>query len=171
MTELTHLTKIESELLNILSQVRKEWYIDKTLKGDKNWTYRIKQLISGLGETYGYQVCTSGFDGYSREWLYDLVWFKSNAENSLQTVPLVMECEWNRNFKEIKYDFEKLLLSNSDYRLMICQTNTNNLFELKSYFKNAVQGYELLKQGDRFLVAILDDLISGDFHFELIVKE
>ena len=171
MIDLDKYTTVEIELIKILNSVRDEWYIYKTLKGDKNWTIRIKHLFANYGSLLGYEVCGSGLCDHHGEWLYDLVWYKNTNEGLLESVPLVVESEWKRNLKDIQYDFEKLLLSNSSLRLMICQTNTNNIYELKQYFSKAVESYKLLKKGDRFLIAILDDLITAEFHFELIIKE
>lgn len=166
--EIIQLTKVEEEVKNILEQVRLEW-VNKELIGDKNWTNRIKKLLHLKGEELGYEVCASGIDCNHGEWLYDIVWYENNEDGLLKSVPLVVESEWKRRYGDIKYDFEKLLLSNSDQRVMICQGQ--NVEELKSYFFNAIKSYNTLRKGDRFLIAILEDFYSGEFFYEVIIKE
>lgn len=164
------LTEIEGALQDVLEKVRLEW-VNQQLYGDKKWTYRIKELLGQAGTQMGYQVCSTGFDCYHGEWLYDLVWYEENDEKRLISVPLIVESEWNRGFGNIKYDFEKLLLANADHRLMICQARPKHINSLLEYFTNAVKDYKLLKSGDRFLIAILDDYMSGNFIYKIIIKE
>lgn len=163
---------IELEIINALNLVTKEAYIDKTLKGDANWTYRIKKLLCELGIKKGFETCTGGFknDVINGEWLYDIVWFIDDQDDYLCEVSLVAESEWGRTLKHIKDDFEKLLVSNSTHRLFICQAKPDQLDEFKKYFKEAVRRYPHLHKGDRFLVAILDDYNTGEFQYELIFK-
>jgi hypothetical protein len=91
-------------------------------KNETEWTINLKEEIGKLGIQYGYSVRASGFD---KEWLYDIVWCKKDINGSLTSVSLVVESEWKRSLIEISYDFEKLLLSNSPIKLMICQAYTN----------------------------------------------
>ena len=85
-------------------------------------------------------------------------------------VPLIVESEWGRTIKSIKFDFEKLLLANSENRLMICQIKPDQRKEILDYIRIAVSKYNYLKKGDRFLVALLDDYDSGEFEYNLILK-
>jgi hypothetical protein len=161
-------TKIEEEIKNVLQQVTEE-ADEKLIKGDTEWTYRIKELLAELGDKLDYSVSVGGLEKFEREWLYDLVWYTENDEHFLNHVPLVMECEWGRSLKHVKYDFEKLLIANSDHRLMICQAKPNQFDEFRSYFYEAIKAYPNLQKGSRFLIAILDDYNSGEFEYHLII--
>ena len=98
------------------------------------------------------------------------MWFKNNEKGRLTSIPLVLESEWKRDLGNINYDFEKLLLANSEHKIMICQAKYN-ISELRQYFYEAVEDYGALKKGERFFIAILDDFDTGEFIFDLIIKQ
>ncbi|MEI7594485.1 MAG: hypothetical protein WCK02_01965 [Bacteroidota bacterium] len=163
--------KIELDIMKVLDRVALEGD-EKKINGDRQWTYRIKELICELGTDSGFEVRCSGFtDKFNNEWLYDIVWSRYNDLKRLETIGLVVESEWGRNLYQIKYDFEKLLVANSQNRLFICQAKQHQFDEFCNYFKDAIANYNQLRVGDRFLIAILDDYWSGDFKYELIVKQ
>ena len=101
----------------------------------------------------------------SREWLYDIHWYKdSNTKNYTPIAfPLVIECEWQYQRPEAKfkvpygavmYDFQKLLITNSDLKVLIFRTSVfehQRFYELDCYFDNAIQSYPNLAQGSKFL--------------------
>lgn len=158
---------IEESLRSIAADFREKRY-----KSYSDLTRQIKSKLAELGEeVFNCCVATSGFNGtYEKEWLYDLVWYKEDGDGDnkrLTDVPLVMECEWNQYLKEIKYDFEKLLLANARLRLFICFVSPNDFQSVSSYFKDAVRKYELGKKDDRFLIAILKTE-DKEFYFERI---
>lgn len=160
--------KIKQELESFINNTK----VNKMI-GNKAWTNNIKQTLAKLGKDEGYSVCCSGFkDIYEAEWMWDLVWYieeGTGQEARLIDVPLVAECEWNRSFTHIKYDFEKLLASNATLRLMICDTNEKNREFLFSYFKEAVNKYKLGKINDRYLIVFLDTH-EELFSYEIITK-
>jgi hypothetical protein len=163
--------EIEDQIKNVLFTI-----IDESnhgnLNGDKQWTRRIKELLGELGESLHFGVCAGGFqDRFHREWVHDLVWFQESEDRFLIRVPLVVESEWGRTLNHIKYDFEKLLMSNADLRLMICQAKPNQLEVFQNYFRKAISDYTHLNKGAKFIIAILDDYESGEFIFETIKKQ
>jgi len=142
-------------------------------KGNKLWTDSVKNHLAELGNSLNYSICGSGLTDHEREWLYDLVWYKEKNvdENArLNEVGLVVECEWDLHFEQIKYDFEKLLLSNSKHRLMICSVSEDRKPWVKNYFKEAIECYEQGHLGDRYLIAILD-VDTEEFEFEILLKK
>ena len=170
MNDFSKFTNDETEIIAILEQIVKEWF-EKKVNGDKQWTIRIKTLLADLGYKKGYDVSTSGLEDKTvTEWLYDFVWYKENSEKYIETVPLVLECEWGRKLKDIKFDFEKLLLANSEMKFMICQAKPNQFEQFCNYFEKAVSSYQLLQSGSRIVVAILDDYNTGLFTYKLFVK-
>ena len=99
-------------------------------EGPKVWNQAVKTKLCKIGRTFDCKVCARDVDKADRdrgEWLYDVTWLKyeKNARGELVNLvdaPLVAECEWG-NFKEIVYDFEKLLLARARVRLMIFDHN------------------------------------------------
>ena len=99
-------------------------------KGDTEWTKAVKTKLCEIGLIFGCKVGAGGVDnpGYG-EWLYDVTWLEYERDydglkwpaTALIEAHLVAECEWHRdkNFEEIVYDFEKLLLARAGVRLMI----------------------------------------------------
>ena len=81
---------------------------------------------------------------------------------------MVVESEWG-NFEKIKYDFEKLLLCNCKLKLMICQTSQIGMDE--TYFDKAIHAYKTGNSGERFLIAILDDINTSKFTFKVIARK
>ena len=139
-------------------------------KGNKIWTSRIKEKICELGMTLGYKVCGAGFlEKFEREWLYDIVWYVEDIEKRLIKIPLIVESEWGSNYAEIKYDFEKLLIGNAERRLMICQAKSENIDDLFTKFKEAINAFEE-NDGDRFLIAIYDSSTEAEFYYKTFTK-
>jgi hypothetical protein len=128
------------------------------------------------------------------EWLYDLHWYleegdlkgklleKNNRNEKvhfhycLNAIPLVMECEFNNEknkkrdeppiqYTQVRYDFQKLLISNAELRLMVFQKKrlkneeeTKKRFELLSrYFIKAINSCEFLPEKSKFLFVLFDE--------------
>jgi len=164
------LDKTEKWILNSLNSFS-ESYFNQTNRSSSFVTYSIKDIIGNYGINQGFQVCASGFpDYFHNEWLYDMVWYSENENKNLVSVELVLESEMNYGLPLIKYDFEKLLLSNSKYRIMICCAGKIPIEEIKNYINNAIINYKNLKVNDRILTLIWDDFYSGEFIPYLKVK-
>lgn len=89
-----------------------------------------------------------------------------------------MECEWNNKrkgdrgipYSGIKYDFQKLVISNADLRLMIfLKKKTHNLEELDQYFEDSINLCQNLPVGSKFLFIAFDQSIKG-FHYTEKIK-
>ena len=146
---------------------------DQKIKGDANWTYEIKKRLGELGLSKGYDVCASGFrDYFEAEWLYDLVWYIEEGKDDnrrLIDIPLVVESEWNMRPDYIRYDFEKLLAANAELKLMICYVHEDNREKMLTYFIDSVAKYLRGREGDTFLIAILD-YDTETFSYEVIQR-
>lgn len=112
-----------------------------------------------MGHKLGFRVHANGLTAadlkeievefVNDEWLFDLHWFTNGVEPySVQSLPLVVECEWNPRrkgdsktlYSGIKYDFQKLLIANADLRLMIFKIAKETELEvLGGYFNSAIQ--------------------------------
>lgn len=171
--------EIAREILKKFSQEVLEsfYFSDPRLTKDGERTRKLFEVLTLLGDKMGYKVYSHSLspefreehkeeDGrpkfVNREWLYDLIWYtEDNARGySPKDFPLLVESEW-RNKRSgdktgdkrsgIKYDFQKLLLSNTGLRLMIFRiAKESYLDDLTLYFQEAIDGYRPLEEG-RFL--------------------
>lgn len=142
-------------------------------KGRRDQTKHIKDTIALLGHRkYGYKVYANGLSEsltqqkggifINIEWMYDLHWYKEgNDHYTTVNLPLVMECEWQHRHRRerqkvaysgIKYDFQKLLITNAEYRLMVFKiVRLSDLDHLMEYFNGNINGYKQLPKGAKFL--------------------
>ncbi|MGA2525640.1 MAG: hypothetical protein ABSF79_03365 [Smithellaceae bacterium] len=145
--------KLETEIASILEGVM---VADKQagVISDREWTRRIKEGLCNLGKQKGYGVSAAGCAGADTgEWLFDLVWATVQDDQFLQ-MPLVMECEWNPNFDEIDWDFEKLLIAKADHKLMIFQQAIeSDVRDVMKKLKAMVSSFKTSFQGERYLLA------------------
>lgn len=111
----------------------------------------------------------------NREWLLDLHWYSEGAEPySIETLQLAVECEWNPKrkgdskvpYSGIKYDFQKLVVTNAKLRLMIFKIKRNeDLLALSNYFENVISNYKHIENNAQFLFVAFDDKVKC-FHFK-----
>lgn len=128
------------------------------------WTFAVKSSLIKLGKMKGYRVCASGFpDVAEGEWLYDVVWFLENEQELLAQIPLVCESEWGNSLNHVKIDFEKLLLANSELKIMVCQTGKESVESLIDYFVRAIQTFERPFYPEIYAIAIFN---NDKFTFE-----
>jgi hypothetical protein len=121
------------------------------------WTQIIKARLCQLAASHSAQVCASGCAGaYWPEWLYDVVWLRVD-EAPLSTMildsPFVAEIEWSRD-GAVRDDFQKLLLSRADTRLMIFQAwDEARVHTLVDALVEQVKAYARTQDQDRYLFA------------------
>lgn len=147
-------------------------------------TTMVMERLTQLGDNKGHKVYShslsegfrqkSGDIFVNREWLYDLVWYEddSNESYTIKKTLLTAESEWaykrpkdtiDDNYGAIKYDFQKLLLSNAELKLMIFRVSgktkqdiKQKLIELYNYFNNAIDQYEQMESGEFLFIAFCD---------------
>jgi len=125
---------------------------------DSTWTREVKRVVGDIGVKHEFYVCASGWPGvFDNEWVFDVVWYKNDKDNHLVSIPLALESEWLRGSNDLKWDFEKLLVSKALLRVFVHQARTKSavneaqrgLIALISKFDGSVKG-------DRYLFAGLD---------------
>ena len=140
-------------------------------------TAKIFEALTLMGDDKKCKVYSHSLskEFVNREWLYDLLWYKEDDNEGYCPIdfPLVVESEWEKKRREdkrgdphsgIKYDFQKLLLSNSGLRLMIFKiSKEEELNQLSEYFNNAITKYRPLKKGEFLFIAFQDKKES--FHY------
>lgn len=139
-----------------------------TQLGDNN---RHKVYSHSLSEGFRQKL---GDKFVNREWLYDLVWYEDDQDKfyTIKKTLLTAESEWtyrrpkdnvDDNYGAIKYDFQKLLLSNAELKLMIFRVSgktkqdiKQKLIDLYNYFNNAIDKYEQMESGEFLFIAFCD---------------
>ena len=170
------LEEIENSILDAFIGISAEY--DSLPKPHENrtitWvTKTIKERIGNIGYENKYEVTSSIHDG---EWHYDLVWYKNNKTGNLEKVILSLESELSDRNPQGLNDFEKLLVSNSDYKVWICFNKGNlnypeNVNELIQKYDKAVSSYMNLKLDSRILILIWADYEAGHIISHLIIKK
>lgn len=121
---------------------------------DSKWTLGIKKFFAKKFANTGNFIYASGLperhNTENLEYLYDLTILQQNASNNatikdpfVNKTILVLESEWG-NQKEIIYDFQKLLMSNSEYKVMVFQDyklEDNNKDLVFNYMKENINKY------------------------------
>lgn len=140
-------------------------------EGDTVWTRAVKQVLGDLGRNMGFQVCAGGMgEEFESEWLYDLIWYSENDEGCLCSVPLVVESEWGRQYKEIKLDFEKLLLARSQRKVMIFQATGDVKIEYFKKLRRGIDSFCAENISETYILACFDES-TYQFEFDVITKD
>lgn len=174
----------------LAKEVSKSFYSPDTpiMRGER--TTKLFEALTLMGDEKEYKVYSHSLskefmDKYknekgdskfvNREWLYDLLWYREDNDGGYFPLdfPLIVESEWENRRREdrkgdrysgIKYDFQKLLLSNTGLRLMIFKiSKEEELNHLSEYFNNAITKYTPLKNGEFLFVAFHDK--EKSFHY------
>lgn len=163
------LTKLETELMEIMQKIADNYHKNfPKEKGNSVITPKIMEAFKEKGEKLGYIFRPQP---HKSEFLYDIIWLERNPKGNISKAALALESELGYGWdKEIKKDFEKLLLTNAELRVMICFHHPHSLEELKNYATEAFNGYKLLQKGDRLLMLIWDDWGTGKIFPHLLEK-
>lgn len=161
---------IEKMIINEIEQFLLDVEI-QDFSGNSIWTFQLKKRIANLGYRLGHKVSvgTLGAD-CTGEWMYDIIWFVEDNNQCLVKVPLIVECEWDKSYSGIKYDFEKLLIGNAEKKLMICQARETEIENLFIKLENAIQRFQG-RENDRFLIVILNCTTDDIFYYRAITKK
>jgi hypothetical protein len=121
---------------------------------DGAWTKAVFKSLSELGESLGYDICSSSSAGeYDAGWLYDLIWYENDAHGQLKDVSLILESEWHLRYDRIKYDFEKLLVGRAKFKVMIFQASEEKMVEYFGMMKKGIKAFEGSSGDEYYLLA------------------
>ena len=129
---------------------------------DTAWTAFLKSKIREIGKKHGYLVSPCPDDG-NKEWLYDLIWFRNDSANQLSEVALVLESEWSSDSWHIQEDFEKLLVAKAPIKVMVFQSNGNNLQGLWDQLTKSIDAFKQRSQDETYILAAFN---GGEHKFE-----
>ncbi len=167
------LNEIEKSLVIAFENAITE-YCAQEIESKSIITQKIEEKFRDLGDQLGFESCPSS---YSNRWLFDLCWYKNNSEDCLEEVSLVLECELSdRNIRGLKYDFEKILQSNSEHKVFICMTlpkNYDNIEQaslelIEVVYQKCLNSYKRLEKGTRVLLLFINDY--DDVYHQIIIK-
>lgn len=123
-------------------------------KSNTVWTERIKKELAILAESYGYSQSSNYPPENKPEWLFDISWYKlDSTSRNLLEFPLALESEWSWHFKDIQYDFQKLLVAKADTRVMIFQGDDKTVPEILEKLKDDIKAFRHTSPGDRYMFA------------------
>ena len=125
-------------------------------------TKDILKYFGKMGDEKGYYVRPLASEkGKRREWLYDLVWQEIDNKN-LISLNLAMEIEFSdQNLNGILYDFNKLLQSESDFKILVYkQKDKERTINSFAFFRNAIYEYKN-KSKNSYLLCCLDKKIKS----------
>ena len=182
--------KLSKTIIKELGDTTEDFFLFDT-KVRPQRTRLIKDKLALLGHNkFKYKVYANGLSPNltqlnggtfkNSEWLFDLHWYVEGKNPYTTTrLPLVMECEWQQKrkgdrkvaFSGIKYDFQKLLVSNAEFRLMIFKIkNLNDFNFLSEYFEDNISNYEQLLKNSKFLFIAFYDK-EKTFYYTEIIKQ
>jgi hypothetical protein len=156
--------QVENEIISIMEKISIDYESIGCLSNTE-WTKRIKEGLCELGHKKSYGVSASGCEGADTgEWLFDLSWSKGDEKPwRFLEMPLSMECEWDLKYDEISWDFEKLLVSKSKYKLMIFQQpSESDVLGVILKLKKKIEIFNPMVPEERYLFAGFD---CGDHKF------
>lgn len=111
---------------------------------DTQWTKTIKSIFEEIGHRHSYQVRPS-LKNDLREWLYDIIWYKGDPNEFIESVDLICESELDTSINQVEsvlYDFNKLLVSEAATKIMITHTYKEGRIEdIIEACKNAIKNY------------------------------
>ena len=143
------------------------------VQGNTMITQHLLQLIGKIGLNRPYKVWSKE---HGREWLFAMVWFKSNDQHKITDFDLALESELSGHSHQLlQDDFDKLLTKNAQYRIFICFVKprtenpdcVNNRIDL---FSEIVNTCSTLPKGSRILALIWDDYNTGKVYPHLMIK-
>ena len=140
---------------------------------NRTWTRQIKialaDLVSDKRVPSAPSGCkrsawASGACNAREEWLYDLCWL-DYRDGFLVGMPLAVESEWGRP-GDIFDDFEKLVQSRAEVRLMIYDGGYRSQEEMAGSFRHQISKFAHSTPEDRYLFAAFSkervDFVSMD---------
>jgi len=156
---------VESEIESVLSSLCENPHARRW--GRPDWGEEVKAAVGAVAQRANYRWLSDGSHG---EWLWDGV-AQEWAGDYLIGIPLALEVEWH-GWAEIKYDFEKLLVSRANHRVMVCSAGSRAGAETHlSRLRAMIEAFRLNQSGDRYLLACWYGRkdAAGEFIFDLIV--
>jgi hypothetical protein len=145
--------QVEDQIVSALKSIPEQFP-----NGGSNpeWTKAILLTIGKLGKKLGYDICGLR-EHFQSAWLFDLCWYSSTPDGELLDMPLALESEWDVKYAGIKYDFEKLLIAKSKFKVLVFQASGQTVAEYYEKFEKGIRAYQGGSVGEVYLLACYDD--------------
>jgi len=149
-----------TEIINCIKGIQK-----KTNGNESNpvWTKAVNDAFSDLGKAHGWEICAKNI-APNPGWLFDLTWYKYALGGTRGLdIGLILESEWKHDYESLRYDFEKLLVGKSKYKVFICEATNADIEKLMSL----VDDCQLPPMDETYIFA---NWIGAKGHFECFKK-
>jgi hypothetical protein len=155
---------LQNRIKKILQKIAKD-FVSRDERRSKPWTKEIKNKLCELGKEHGkslrnkVEVWTSGCEGATyREWLFDLVFVECEGsweDQIVKSLPLIAEIEWSMDWREVVLDFNKLVVGNAKFKLMVFEAREKQEIECRfNSLKKCATAFRDRKNGTKFLLAL-----------------
>ncbi|UTY30987.1 hypothetical protein [Treponema putidum] len=170
MGKLEDIKKFEDNLEDLFARIGPQIH----MKTNSCSTYKVFTELDNLITELELESFTSSYRE-EKEFLFDFCW-KEEKDGTIIDIPLVCECEWD-GISHIKYDFSKLLLAKSEYKLMIFQANDKHQANsIMNELKKIVDGFKSMCKQDKedkeyyFLFCFLNSGTTENHEYFLFAK-
>lgn len=138
--------------------------------GDGVWTKMELSRLYDLAKREGFLACpTFGEEWRDGEWLYDMVWYRDVKDfkkdqnlgiyRALESVVLVLESEWSMSPWQVQYDFEKLLVAKSFFKVLV--VNDIGESSAKRIVEDGLENYKGDIANERYVLAMYSEESNG----------
>ncbi len=136
---------------------------------DAELTRQLTSKLTAAGQGEGLKVCSPHCaKADDQQWPLDLAWLEM-APQGLKRVKLALGVEWDLAEDKIMAQFQKLLASRADLRVMVLQQKTKDAAAARlAALEKQIEGFGQSSPGDRYLLAC-SDFKSAAFSFKLHV--
>jgi hypothetical protein len=161
--------QLETRVKKALTDLSLDW---SSNRGDR--TRKVKNAVGRVAKESGFKWAAAGCDAdvvdENAEWMWDGgAWIENDSGWTIRQ-PLILESEWDRSDAGVKDDFQKLVVSRADLRLMVFQRATEPEAKLTMSVLECGARLSLSEPGDRYLMACwCDD--RKNFVFETFTVE
>jgi len=147
-------SKVTNALDDALRHADANYLNSKKISKQELITTSIMTELHNCGKNLGYNVPYIS-DNAKVGWLYDMIWKGGPKDDP----PLVVECNMGTDFRDIRNDFEKMLMARAELRLLITdggdnQKDNEKAFENLERLKSLIP-YNESSSPDHYLFAII----------------
>jgi hypothetical protein len=146
--------KLENFLVNRTNEI---W------NSDRIFTQEVKNELREVSKSKGKIASSNCRDADMGEWLYDFTGYNNREGDglTLENIFLTAEIEWGKEY-DVQYDFEKLVQSRANYRLMIFQAFAKDDIErIIEKLIGIANGFSFSQRDDKYMFA---GWLNGENH-------
>jgi len=163
MKDIKNNEQVIQDIIDLFTKLGPEMHC----KSDLISTEIVKENLTKLGFDYGFESRPNKIES---EFLFDFTWYKksNNEFQSIESVALILESEWKMNFTQIKYDFEKLLIANVQFKVIVFQAD--DVFEnITIKLKNIINSFNCIDTNVYIFAGFVNSI--GNFQVETYIKK